>query len=122
MGVRTMPVERADGSNYRDDSKGIEESADGSNYRDEKEDEAQVADGSNVRDDAEGISEVADGSNYEKIARSPAELVPSKPDRFGHAARMVLALDEGWRRIWLRFGRRQIVCGTCGMSRRPRNR
>lgn len=62
--------EQADGSNYRDDSKTIDESADGTNYRDDEEDEAgELADGSNLRDDSEGIAEVADGSNY----REPPE-------------------------------------------------
>ena len=44
------PDSPPDGSNYRDDSKTIDEDADGSNYR----------------DDTKGISEVADGSNYRK--------------------------------------------------------
>ena len=34
-----MATEQADGSNYRDDSKTIDETADGSNYRDDEKNE-----------------------------------------------------------------------------------
>ena len=63
---RVMTAEQADGSNYRDDSKSIDESAEGSNYRDDDKanEDGELADGSNLRDDSKRISKVADGSNY----------------------------------------------------------
>ena len=63
--ARMSTSEQADGSNYRDDSKAVDDTADGSNYRDDDESEAgEPADGSNLRDDSKEIAEVADGSNY----------------------------------------------------------
>ncbi len=44
-----MTAEQADGSNYRDDSKSIDESAEGSNYRDDDKanEDGAPADGTN---------------------------------------------------------------------------
>ena len=45
-----MTEKMADGSNYRDDSEGIEDEAEGSNYRVQEKDDAEPADGSSLRD------------------------------------------------------------------------
>ncbi len=51
--LKFMAAEKADGSNYRDDSKTIAENADGSNYRDDsKNEEGELADGSNLQSPA----------------------------------------------------------------------
>ncbi len=76
-GVVISNSEQADGSNYRDDSKTIDESAEGSNYRDDSEEISDVADGSNLRDDSKGISDVADGSNYRDDSEDRRSRAPN---------------------------------------------
>jgi hypothetical protein len=60
--LSVMAAEQANGSNFRDDSKTVDESVDGSNYRDDSKTVDESVDGSNYRDDSKGISEIAASS------------------------------------------------------------